>query len=93
MTELLPYDSFWSQQRDRLIGEALLNRNGKEYSPKQLRTILVDLQERGPLSTTFRDLLQCKQTFIDSGGRVVRYLGYSARFKERVLTKLFVPRS
>jgi hypothetical protein len=73
MAELLPYDSFWSQQKDRLIGEALFNKNGKEYPVSKLKKMIVDLQERGPLSATYRDLLQCQQTFLDSGGRVVRY--------------------
>jgi len=69
MSILHPDYAFWSNQRERLLGEAILNQRGREFSLKELANKLAALTEEGPESSFYKVMVRYRENFDFTNGR------------------------
>lgn len=69
MQRLHPEEGFWQEQEDRLIGEALSNKRGKEFTLDQLEKRATDLTNSGSQSWYYAHMRKYLETFHLTNGK------------------------
>ncbi|WP_171950000.1 hypothetical protein [Proteus mirabilis] len=69
MHRLHPEENFWVSQRERLIGEAISNRQGFEFSLSELEGKANDLAARGKSCPYYKQMRRYFETFFLTDGK------------------------